>query len=465
MKSFLFVFATLFLTTGVSAINFKGHISSNMTWTKANSPYTITGQVLVYPGVTLTIEPGVEVRFIQSEFWIQGTLYAVGTASDPIKLTSDVPFNKYGHWPSISLKENCDSAVFRHCQFTKLETPIQYAVTPACNLRLIIEQCHIKECAAVLIADGGNVYLRNNRIEDCTLGTHIAGHEVEITGNFIARITKGFLGSSSDSKKYIISNNYLMELNSGITVGGLATHLIENNVIIGCQQAGIEVFSGWANSAVGTIRNNIIAHNKNGLVINDLKPGPGLIISNNTIKHNKRGAIFRSWTPDIKIIYNCIDSNTEYNIATELKGHDIELSDNYWGNTDSTVIRKTISDYYKDSSYGKVLIMPVLAQPDSSCKGIGSWSPSPTSVKNSDRLATNKVIVLPNPTTSSFTIKTGDQRMTGVAIYNILGARLTVLSLSNTEATIDASSYPAGMYIYHVTFENNTTVTGKLEKQ
>src|SRR5208337_5359065 len=38
--------------------NVNGTINSDTTWTKANSPYNLTGPVTVDPGVTLSIEPG-----------------------------------------------------------------------------------------------------------------------------------------------------------------------------------------------------------------------------------------------------------------------------------------------------------------------------------------------------------------------------------------------------------------------
>ena len=41
----------------------SGSISSDTTWTKANSPYRLTGTVFVNSGVILTIEPGVIVDF------------------------------------------------------------------------------------------------------------------------------------------------------------------------------------------------------------------------------------------------------------------------------------------------------------------------------------------------------------------------------------------------------------------
>jgi len=45
-----------------AATNVSGTISTNTTWTAANSPYVMTGNVTVNAGVTLTIEPGVTVQ-------------------------------------------------------------------------------------------------------------------------------------------------------------------------------------------------------------------------------------------------------------------------------------------------------------------------------------------------------------------------------------------------------------------
>ena len=58
--------AFIFLLTAgnaVSQTNVSGGIYQNTTWTLAGSPYIVTGSVVVFPGKTLTIEPGCEVRF------------------------------------------------------------------------------------------------------------------------------------------------------------------------------------------------------------------------------------------------------------------------------------------------------------------------------------------------------------------------------------------------------------------
>jgi len=81
------VFLPLF---ALGQTNVSGILTTNTTWTLTNSPYVLTGDVTVNPGVTLTIEAGVVVKFttIFEELRIRGKISAVGTSSDSIVFTS-----------------------------------------------------------------------------------------------------------------------------------------------------------------------------------------------------------------------------------------------------------------------------------------------------------------------------------------------------------------------------------------
>ncbi len=51
------IIAATFFITNVHATDAIGRITSDATWTKANSLYTLTGSINVNTGVTLTIDP------------------------------------------------------------------------------------------------------------------------------------------------------------------------------------------------------------------------------------------------------------------------------------------------------------------------------------------------------------------------------------------------------------------------
>ena len=68
----------------------SGIIDSNTTWTKANSPYLITDNVLVGEGITLTVEPGVVVKFAPSTYLkVEGQIKAEGSESEQIIFESN----------------------------------------------------------------------------------------------------------------------------------------------------------------------------------------------------------------------------------------------------------------------------------------------------------------------------------------------------------------------------------------
>lgn len=66
----------------------QGIVASDQVWTVKNSPYLIVDTIQIPSGVTLTIEPDVEVRSTRSAsgamFLVHGELYAHGTSTRPI---------------------------------------------------------------------------------------------------------------------------------------------------------------------------------------------------------------------------------------------------------------------------------------------------------------------------------------------------------------------------------------------
>lgn len=94
----------------------SGDIEANTTWNTAGSPYTISAEVLIGSGVTLTIEPGVEVRFnTGTSLSIDGTLIADGTESDKILFTSSAASPEPGDWETIRFNNTANvGSVFNY---------------------------------------------------------------------------------------------------------------------------------------------------------------------------------------------------------------------------------------------------------------------------------------------------------------------------------------------------------------
>ena len=98
------------LGTVHAATNVTGIITSDTSWTKANSPYNLTSSITVAPEVTLTIESGTIVQLNESHLQINGTLIARGTSNDPINFNGGKPIST-GGW-KILTGDNSHSIVF-----------------------------------------------------------------------------------------------------------------------------------------------------------------------------------------------------------------------------------------------------------------------------------------------------------------------------------------------------------------
>ena len=79
-----------------------GPIIADTTWAFTNSPYIVTADVQVSAGVTLTIEPGVLVKFGRGRLLqVDGTLIARGTPDRSIIFSSSQSSPRLGDWGNI----------------------------------------------------------------------------------------------------------------------------------------------------------------------------------------------------------------------------------------------------------------------------------------------------------------------------------------------------------------------------
>ena len=113
IKLILIAFVLIASISVASATDKSGNIDTDTTWNLDDSPYTVTDDVIVYNGATLTIDPGVTVNFeVGTRLQIGklgfnrvGKLVADGT-SGTITFTGTVP--TAGHWNGIVFMPQSD---------------------------------------------------------------------------------------------------------------------------------------------------------------------------------------------------------------------------------------------------------------------------------------------------------------------------------------------------------------------
>ena len=94
------IFALAFLLLNTNAwgqTNVSGVIASGSSWTKAGSPYNITGNSQISVGDVLTIQPGTRIVFT-GDFYLKalGNIIAIGNATDSIFFETNSPNTKIG---------------------------------------------------------------------------------------------------------------------------------------------------------------------------------------------------------------------------------------------------------------------------------------------------------------------------------------------------------------------------------
>jgi hypothetical protein len=254
-----------------------GPITSDTTWTEANSPYIVTSNVLVSQGVTLTIEPGVTVRFNDGlSLRIDGTLIARGNSSNIITFTSNKFPQTAGDWGNLFFTGTSVDATFdvggNYTGGCMLEDVIfEYGgggatkgIIEVDSSSPLIKDSIIRESSqSGICASSGKPKIVNNRIHDNSrYGVHIFewGYYVDICNNTINNNLQGgvYVGRASGSiTNNLINNNE----GSGVTLTGDTggNVVVSGNAIWGNLQWGV-----WADNGYYTINKNLVFLNKAG---------------------------------------------------------------------------------------------------------------------------------------------------------------------------------------------------------
>lgn len=277
-------------TTFVSA----GVISG--TWTKAKSPYVVSGNVKIADNTSLIIEPGVKVLLKGSnQFKVQGKLIAIGTKADSIYFK---PYSKDSSWYGIrfdTIKTTNDTSKFTYCRIEGgwakggakgLVDWIGFggAVYIYNFSKVVMENCLITNNIAKYRGAGvmlwtANIIIRNNTFSNNTvigtkngIGAGVTAYSSspifvgnKLINNYSDSLAGGFYGykckSVIENNEFI--DNYAKYYGGGVFISGTGYSVLRNNKFI----RNLAAFYGGASVTATTVdyQNNIFINNASNL--------------------------------------------------------------------------------------------------------------------------------------------------------------------------------------------------------
>jgi parallel beta-helix repeat protein len=343
----------------------SGPITLDTTWYLADSPYIVTGDVTVESSATLTIEPGVEVKFdgVYSII-IDGKLIANGTSMNKIKFISNQTTPTKGDWYTIRLRTDYNIIDYAEIEYATYGIFMTFFGTHNTVSNTTVKYCKF---------DG--IYITNsdnNLISNCTSSyndrfgitiyesyrTHVDNCTIQYNNYFGINLNastfteiydtnisyndgKGILFYSNSHNTTISGCQIDWNNHIGIDLSGTSDNDIINTTVIGNNGVGID-FGGvtkyqWIENC--TVMNN----NETGI---DLRGSSNSdIVGCNVSKNKGKGGIY-SASP-----VSCININ-KTEVWNNLAGNGIDLNGTNWVNiTDSKFIANVGNGIFFNGSY------------------------------------------------------------------------------------------------------------------
>lgn len=424
--------STLVIGKVQAATEVSGIITSDTTWTKANSPYSLTGPVAINQGVTLRVEPGVTVNLNSYYIRVNGTLAARGNPTDEITFNGgQIAFTVVSNGWNEQTQSGCliQNAIINQIAISN-SNPIKIDSSVINGDISVISSIISNSIVTGDISSLMSIISHNNVKGDITLGSVTLGGftTAEESSTVSSNTVEGTISSGSPQGIPEIFDNTVSE--GGIVCTGYGS--IHNNYVHGCE-VGIglystRVFGGYL-ACYATVENNIVVDNYRGIRIElSSLNGPGTqtpTVQYNTIARNSIGiSLYESnygTTPTIR--YNNLENNFDYNFYLSASNSP-DVSYNWWGTTDETAINQSIYDFKNDFNLGTVDFQPILTSPSSNAPAA-----TPTPTPTPQQTPATSPTPLPTPTPSQEPEQTVQPEIImGVALVAaVIGAGLGLL--------------------------------------
>ncbi len=301
----------------------------------ANSDVEVHDHLTVPEGVVMTVER--DVHFLVDEgiiIRVEGSLIAHGSGDDPIVFRAAASADE---WYGIS-------STLANDNFSAME----------------LNHVHVKDCVQGIEITGYNTQLQNVKVSNSVIGITCYGDSGTILNDLELRDCETGLAirNSSDVQIYDLwSHHNVVGIRAYNNRALLTQSIIENN-----QSTGI-ICELSDDSLI--IIDNSIRNSENGLAYYSASH---VVLHNNTISNNTRGILLVSYhRATTSVSQNNIIDNTQYAMGYTdpvwPADNAIDISNNWWGTTDSVAIAEVIIDVYDNLEFDTLRFVPFALEP------------------------------------------------------------------------------------------------------
>lgn len=323
------------------AITYVGQsIDQHTTWTKSNSPYVITTDLLVEQGITLKIQAGTEVFFSkETQMTIAGNLIAIGKKSQKISFTG---LNN-SDWNGFLFTKTCndynpdnqEGICFNYCTFKGTgNAPTHLIRSKGCNIK--ITNCKIENCyTAIQTERQAELWITKSCFKYCNRVLNIRNTSLAtVTQNKMTYCNSIMLGGTTIFKENTLKKFTGNGRHSGLVVWMLGGGIIDisNNQFIKFENYAIKLHKMSRRSSF-LVSNNDFKNNQTNLNLSCkyFNLGASLIENNNFYTYKQY---------HICLSEPCSDKDNEI----------LEIGANYWGKLSTEAIKKAVLDKNQDEN-------------------------------------------------------------------------------------------------------------------
>jgi len=291
-----FNFASRTFLPVANATYVEGPITQDTIWAMVDSPFVVSKDIVVYPNATLTIEPGVEVKFGGAfSLIISGKLYANGTEK-PITFTSNKEEPVAGSWKALMFNGP------------------QKSMLTACSIAHAIDGIYI---------ENGDVEIENTNVSLCSYnGINATNSKLLVQNSIISENLQNGMSITGNGQATILKNTIMSNGNGILLTGSEVSSVNITQNKISANMHGIQIDADTHTSM--EIIDNTVSSNDVGFYVSSLT---SMSVTNNSFSYNNIGIFFNLGNHVAQ--YNDIYGNAMgVDVASNTTAN---AEHNYWG--------------------------------------------------------------------------------------------------------------------------------------